>query len=242
MLTYKKLARKPRSFQSFTGIGLEQFDFLSSEIEKEYKRTEQRRLSRKKRERKIGAGRRFALPVRDRLMMLLVYYRMYITYELAGHLFGLDQSNVYRDIRYMEPAVRGSIPIPQKMMYAESKKIGTIQELKRHFPEFRVMIDSSEQQIPRPKKNKKKRQTYYSGKKGMHTVKNQYTVNLKGQIVHKPPLLLAGRMTTRCFRPSILRCCQKDCRRLSTWDTREWQGTFRSSIRYFHASAKEAEN
>ena len=73
MLTYKKLARKPRSFQSFTGISLEQFDFLSSEIEKEYKRTEQRRLSRKKRERKIGAGRRFALPVRDRLMMLLVY-------------------------------------------------------------------------------------------------------------------------------------------------------------------------
>ena len=187
MLTYKKLARKPRSFQSFTGISLEQFDFLSSEIEKEYKRTEQRRLSRKKRERKIGAGRRFALPVRDRLMMLLVYYRMYITYELAGHLFGLDQSNVYRDIRYMEPAVRGSIPIPQKMMYAESKKIGTIQDLERYFPEFCVMIDSSEQQIPRPKKNKKKRQTHYSGKKGMHTVKNQYTVNLDGQIVHKPP-------------------------------------------------------
>ena len=187
MLTYKKLARKPRSFQSFTGISLEQFDFLSSEIEKKYKITEKKRLSSKKRRRRVGAGRRFALPVRDRLMMLLVYYRTYITYELAGHLFGLDQSNVYRDIRYMEPAVRGSIPIPQKMMYAESKKIGTIQELKRHFPEFRVVIDSSEQQIPRPKKNKKKRQTHYSGKKGRHTVKNQYTVNLDGQIVHKPP-------------------------------------------------------
>ena len=52
----------------------------------------------------------------------------------------------------MEPAVRGSIPIPQKMMYAESKKIGIIQDLERHFPEFCVMIDSSEQQIPRPKK------------------------------------------------------------------------------------------
>ncbi len=119
--------------------------------------------------------------------MLLVYYRMYITYELAGYLFNLDQSNVCRDIKYLEAAVRGSIPIPQKMMYTKSKKIGTIQEMKRHFPEFRVMIDSSEQQIPRPKKNKKKRQTHYSGKKGMHTVKNQYTVNLDGQIVHKPP-------------------------------------------------------
>ena len=115
---------------------------------------------------KDGAGRRFALPVRDRLMMLLVYYRMYITYELAGYLFCLDQSNVCRNIKYLEAAVRGSIPIPQKMMYAESKKIGTIQDLERYFLGFCVMIDSSEQQIPRPKKNKKKRQTHYSGKKG----------------------------------------------------------------------------
>ena len=119
--------------------------------------------------------------------MLLVYYRMYITYELAGYLFCLDQSNVCRNIKYLEPAVRGSIPIPQKMVHAGSKKIGTIQELERYFPEFCVMIDSSEQQIPRPKKNKKKRQTHYSGKKGRHTIKNQYTVNLDGQIVHKPP-------------------------------------------------------
>ena len=189
MLTYKKLARKPRSFQSFTGISLEQFDFLSSEIEKKYKITEKKRLSssKKKRRRRVGAGRKFELPIKDRAVMLLVYYRMYITYELTGYLFNLDQSNVCRDIKYLEPAVRGSIPIPQKMVHAGSKKIGTIQELERYFPEFCVMIDSSEQQIPRPKKNKKKRQTHYSGKKGRHTVKNQYTVNLKGQIVHKPP-------------------------------------------------------
>ena len=137
---------------------------MSSEIEKEYKRTEQRRLSRKKRERKIGQDAD-SLPVRDRLMMLLVYYRMYITYELAGHLFGLDQSNVYRDIRYMEPAVRGSIPI---MMYAESKKIGTILEL--YFPEFCVSDTKA-------KEEQKEETDALSGKKGMHTVKNQYTVN-----------------------------------------------------------------
>ena len=166
MLTYKKLAKKPGAFQSFTGIGLEQFDFLSSEIEKKYKITEKKRLSSKKRRRRVGAGRKFELPIKDRAVMLLVYYKMYITYELAGYLFNLDQSNVCRNIKYLEAAVRGSIPIPQKMMYAESKKIGTIQELERYFPEFCVMIDSSEQQIPRPKKNKKKRQTHYSGQEG----------------------------------------------------------------------------
>lgn len=186
MLTYNKLAKKPRAFQSFTGVSVQQFDFLSSEIKKEYRITEQKRLlSGRKRERKIGAGRRFSLPLKDRLVMLLVYYRMYITYELAGYLFNLDQSNVYRDIRYLEAAVRGSIPIPQKM-YASSKKIGTLEELERHFPEFRIIIDASEQQIPGPK-DKKKRKTHYSGKKRRHTVKNQYTVNLKGQIIHRPP-------------------------------------------------------
>ena len=46
-----------------------------------------------------GAGRHFKLDIRDRFLMLLVYYRLYITYTLAGFLFDLDQSNVCRDIQ-----------------------------------------------------------------------------------------------------------------------------------------------
>ena len=34
--------------------------------------------------------------------MLLVYYRLYITYTLAGFLFDLDQSNICRDIEKIE--------------------------------------------------------------------------------------------------------------------------------------------
>ncbi len=58
-------------------------------------------------ERSIGAGRHFKLDVKNRFLMLLVYYyRLYITYTLAGFLFDLDQSNVCRDIRKIEPLVR----------------------------------------------------------------------------------------------------------------------------------------
>ena len=123
MLTYKKLAKKPRAFQSFTGVSLQQFDFLSSEIEEKYKKTEQKRLSHRKREQRVGAGRRFSLlPVNDRLvMMLLVYYRIYITYELAGYLFCLEQSNVCRTSGIWR-LQRGLIPIPQKMMYQAPKR------------------------------------------------------------------------------------------------------------------------
>jgi len=58
-----------------------------------------KRLSYRKesRERSIGGGRRFKLLVKDRVIMVLVYYRHYITYTLMEFLFGLDQSNVCRE-------------------------------------------------------------------------------------------------------------------------------------------------
>ncbi|MDE1817950.1 MAG: transposase [Thaumarchaeota archaeon] len=48
---------------------------------------------------------------------------------------------------------------------------------------MKVIIDASEQEIPRPKD---KRKMHYSGKRKRHTVKNQYAVNRDGEIVHKP--------------------------------------------------------
>ena len=54
-------------------------------------------------ERKAGAiGRHFKLDVKNRFLMLLIYYRLYITYTLSGFLFDLDQSNICRDIQKIE--------------------------------------------------------------------------------------------------------------------------------------------
>ncbi|MGI0046478.1 MAG: transposase family protein [Nitrosotalea sp.] len=185
MITYEKLARKPKIFRSFTGLDVPEFDFLSEKIREGYERTELERLSRPRRKRKIGQGRKFSLALKDRILMLLVYYRVYTSYTLAGFLFGLDQSNVYRDVKYLEPAIRECVPIPQKK-YADAKKATTLEELEQYFPELMVIMDASEQEIPRPT-NKKKRETHYSGKKKRHTVKNQYAVNGRGEIMHKPP-------------------------------------------------------
>ena len=92
--------------------------------------------------------------------MLLAYYRIYLTYDLTGHLFGLDQNNMSRNVKYLEPAVKQSIP---SKFYADSKKINDIQQLHEFFPELIVMIHGTEQPIPRPK-NRTKRKTHYSGK------------------------------------------------------------------------------
>ena len=89
---------------------------ITKKIVKIYGKYELQRLSKKKnRKRDIGAGRHFKLDEKDRLLMLLVYYRLYITYTLAGFLFDLDQSNICRDIQKMDPLIRNCLPIPQKI-------------------------------------------------------------------------------------------------------------------------------
>ncbi|MDQ6661581.1 MAG: transposase family protein, partial [Chloroflexota bacterium] len=106
MIHYPK---KPLLFKSFTGLTVEEFDNIyNKEIIKRYERDEIKRLSTKSkaREREIGAGRRFKLDVKNRFLMLLVYYRLYITYTLAGFLFDLDQSNICRDIQKIESIIR----------------------------------------------------------------------------------------------------------------------------------------
>jgi len=185
MLNYTKLARKPEQFLRFTGITVTQFDFLYQSIRKQYKITEKKRLSKRERIRDIGAGRPFKLPVKERIIMLLIYYRCYTSYDLLEYLFGVDSSTVCRDIAKIEPAVRQSVPIPAKL-YADAKKINDATQLQEFFPELIVITDGTEQPIPRPK-DKHKRKTHYSGKKKRHTIKNQITINLDGTIIHKPP-------------------------------------------------------
>ena len=184
MLSYTKLARNPSMFRSFTGLEVSEFDSLYGMVESGYDEFERRRLSRPDRKKDVGeGGRPFKLGLRDRLLMLLIYYRLCITLGLTQFLFYLDLSNVWRDIRYLELLVRECTPLPEKI-YEKTRRARTVEEVEEYFPGFKAFIDATEQEIPRPK-NRQKRKTHYSGKKKRHTVKTQLTVNKDGLIVHK---------------------------------------------------------
>jgi hypothetical protein len=184
-MSYARLSKRPLLFRSFTGLEISEFDSIYVDIESRYSKYKRKRLSKRKRQRSIGAGRPFKLKTKERFLMLLVYYRLYITYTLSGFLFDLDQSNVCRDICMLEPLIKLSVPLPRKL-YKRTRRARTIDEVEEeYFPVFKAFIDSSEQEIPRPE-NKRKRKSYYSGKKKKHTVKTQYMVNSEGTILlHK---------------------------------------------------------
>jgi hypothetical protein len=185
LLSYERLSKKPLLFKSFTGLTVQEFDnIFQKEITKRYAKHEIQRLSkRENRERDIGAGRHFKLDIKNRFLMLLIYYRLYITYTLAGFLFDLDQSNICRDIQKIEGLIRKCVPLPQKL-YNITKRLQTPEEVEKYFPGFMAFIDSTEQQIQRPIDNKI-REVFYSGKKKRHTVKTQLIVNNQGIVIHK---------------------------------------------------------
>lgn len=183
MLNYKTLSSKPSIFRSLTGLEVSEFNSVHSNVEAKYDEYEAKRLSRKNRKRKVGAGHPYKLPLQERLLMFLLYYRLYMTSTLTGVLFDLDQSNVLKDIRKLEPLVKEVLPTPKKL-HDKARQLQTLEEIEAMFPEFKAFLDATEQEIPRPK-NKHKRKTHYSGKKKRHTVKTQLTVNEKDLIVHK---------------------------------------------------------
>ena len=92
-------------------------DIYDKEITKRYGKHENKRLSKRK-NRKLWAQVDHS---NGMLKTILVYYRLYITYTLAGFLFDLDQSNICRDIQKIERLVRQYAYLSLKIYTASQK-------------------------------------------------------------------------------------------------------------------------
>ncbi|MQK95514.1 transposase family protein, partial [Escherichia coli] len=99
---------------------------LMAVLNKAYPDFERRRLSRRRRERAIGAGGKFKLSLEERVFMTLFFLRHYPTFALLGFLFDLHESNAYRNVEMMKEFLREHLPLPEKV---RRKRISSIDEL-----------------------------------------------------------------------------------------------------------------
>src|SRR5262245_19726372 len=156
-----RLLRAPRTFRRLTGLTPAAFCRLLGEVAAADEQARDRRAARPGRVRKAGGGRKPGLALADQLLMLLLYYRTYVPHTFLGFLFGLDDSNVSRGNRRLEPLLAGIFRIP------EQKVTLTEDEIRELF------FDSTERPTQRPVRGQKR---YYSGKKRRHTIKHQVVV------------------------------------------------------------------
>lgn len=159
-ISYKVISQKPVIFNRLVGMEVKDFQSI---LEKLMPLWEKKVLSTYKR-----PGRNFKLHLADMLMLLLIYYRSYISQEFLGYLFGIDDSRVCRLIKRLEPLLARVVAI-RKDRHLSQKEVENL------------IIDATEQPIERPKKKQKQ---YYSGKKKRHTLKTEIRVTPTGRIVN----------------------------------------------------------
>lgn len=167
------LKKRPFLFRRLTGLTPYKFRELLNFLQPIYNKSEAKRLERPNRKRKKGGGRHKDLALEHQLLLLLMYYRFYISHELLGFIFNLHNSNVSRYINYLQPLLCRVFRIPEckiELPEADLSEAGLIE----------IFFDSTEQPIHRPKHKQK---NYYSGKKKRHTLKNQVVVNKNGKIL-----------------------------------------------------------
>lgn len=179
MMRFHSLAKRPRHFHAFTGYTVEEYQQLVETIQTDWQECRQQSF-KQERLRSIGGGRHLTLlSLEDRLLVFILYAKLYPTYLFLEYLLGVDESTICRIIQELSMVLGKTIIVRRS-----GKRIRTLDDLRQVIPDLdEVLLDATEQKIPRPQK-KRSRKKHHSGKKKAFTLKTQILTDKKGIILH----------------------------------------------------------
>lgn len=178
-VTYAELRSKPRTFCSLTGLRVSEFEALLPSFGEAWERFIRETFEHEGRKRAFGAGRKAHLKdLEDKLLFILMYFRLYPTQEVQGFLFGMSQAQANQWIHRLTSVLNQTLGYEQQLPEREAAKLESILQT---CPSLEFMIDGTERRINRPK-DPAERKTYYSGKRKTHTVKNLVIHDRKGKV------------------------------------------------------------
>src|SRR4051794_34689881 len=184
MMTYATLCLTPKIFPALTGMTRSEFDRLAEEFAAARDRSRAASTHTKRgrpRQRAAGAGPQPTLDLPNRLLMTLLWLRVYPTYEVLGWLFGLEKSNAWENVQDALAVLATLADFPFERPAADRAKVTTAAAVFAAFPAVKVIIDGKEQPFRRPH-GWEQQKPFYSGKKKRHTVKNQVVCTPEGRI------------------------------------------------------------
>ena len=164
MINLQKLYKRPQVFQRLTGLTPNKFQQLLIRLEPIFKESELKRKKTTNRQRKVGGGRKQSLSLGQALFMLLLYYRTYTNHMFISIVMGIDDSNVCRYFRRIQPLLAQIFRIPARKIKMSEDEI------------LELIIDATEQD------SEKRNGSGYSGKKKRNTVKTQIMITHDGKI------------------------------------------------------------
>lgn len=190
MLGLDHLLAKPCAFRSLTGHTAAAFEDLYAAFAPAYHRhraADTTRRGRAPRRRAPGGGAPHALDLRHRLLLALVWLKIYPTFEILGLLFDLDKGNARRNLLDVLETLETLDDFPFDHPPDDRPKLNSLAAVMDAFPHVRLVIDSKEQRVRRPGGPHARQKPLYSGKKKAHTLKTQLGVTPDGVIASLSP-------------------------------------------------------
>ena len=182
MITFESLAARPSAFLSLSGLTPPDFEALYQDFAPAYAKDRQQSLTRrgKPRKRAAGGGTPYSQDGRTRLLMALVWLRVYPTYEVLSFFFSLNKSNAQRGVVDVLAALEAHTVFVCERPAKERQKLRSAQAVMDAFPDVRLVVDAKEQRVRRPggadEDGHSRQRPFYSGKKRAHTLKTQVAV------------------------------------------------------------------
>ena len=198
MLRVERVLKDRRLMLALTGVDPREFcDLLES-----FDRLLYEAGHRHKRVRSFGGGRKGAL--RDgkmKLFYILLYLKVYPTYDVASFIFGVDRSRCCRWTQKLLPLLPQTL---KRELVLPKRQITSMADFLALGPGIKdLFLDGTERPVQRPLKNQKKK---YSGKKRVHTRKNSIISDEQRKILFVSPTK-SGRVHdfTQLLKTTILK-------------------------------------
>ena len=160
MINHAKISRHRRIFKTLTGLSTEGFKQILPSFEEAWEADLDRRDAGRLRLR--GGGRKGGLRgSADRLVFILVYFRLYPIQAVQGLLFGMSQPQANEWVHRLTPFLNTALGHQQQLPARQPRDLETVLGACEGL-EF--IIDGVERPIQPPKNPERQRQ-FYSGKR-----------------------------------------------------------------------------
>lgn len=177
----KRVLANPRLCKALFGMSREEIDHLLPTFSQCLIVHRYELKPKSERKRKIGGGRRGDLPTdEDKLLYILMYLKIYPTYDVFSVLVNHQRSKCGDSVQLFLPVLERALG---RELVLPERKATSLEEVFQRIPGLKdVFLDGTERRIQRPR-GQKRQNKLYSGKRKATTRKTVILATEKKQIL-----------------------------------------------------------
>jgi hypothetical protein len=176
--TWNYIQSHTQETKRLLGINYEQLVDLIEYLKLLEKQENEEEEKKKIRINQAGGGRYEKMSKEEQIIMTLVYLRHHLNFQLLALMFKVSESTANNVFHKWQKFLESALP---SSLLEQVKKLGeNPQEIQKILTNYELIVDTEEQEIERSL-DYQEQKNYYSGKKKMHTLKNQVICLPKGE-------------------------------------------------------------